>query len=202
MCFARNGHRLNQMPSPAKQHASRPLSRCRILVGRARHQASALSAGLHKLGAYVLEIPFIEIRKPRSYAPLDSALKNIDSYDWLILTSVNGVEAFWERARRLRVGRNSMRHLQVAAIGPATQKAIEERGLKVHVVPQQYVAESVVKSLQLESEREARPARPRQSRPRRDSTRTAQAGRQGGCRRSLRNRRSQVVENALAGCAQ
>ena len=53
------------------------LSGVRVLVGRARHQASALSAGLRELGADVLEIPFIEIRKPRSYKALDSALKNL-----------------------------------------------------------------------------------------------------------------------------
>ncbi len=93
----------------------------RILVGRARHQASALSAGLRDLGADVLEIPFIEIRKPRSYKALDTALKNLSEYDWLILTSVNGVEALWERLRKLRIGGKPMRHLKVAAIGPATR---------------------------------------------------------------------------------
>lgn len=118
-----------------------------ILVGRARHQASALSSGLRELGAQVLEIPFIEIRKPRSYRSLDAALKNLQQYDWLVLTSVNGVEAVWDRLRKLRLTRNALRHLRVAAIGPATKQAIEERGIKVEVVPEQYVAESVVKNL-------------------------------------------------------
>ncbi|MFZ0287419.1 MAG: uroporphyrinogen-III synthase, partial [Terriglobales bacterium] len=72
---------------------ARPLHGIRVLVGRARHQAGALSLGLRKLGAEVIEIPFIEIRRLRSYKPLDSALKNIANYDWIILTSVNGVEA-------------------------------------------------------------------------------------------------------------
>jgi uroporphyrinogen-III synthase len=119
----------------------------RILVGRARHQASALSAGLRKLGAEVIEIPFIEIRKPRSYKPLDSALKRLDEYDWLILTSVNGVDALWERAKNLKLRKKQFHHLKIAAIGPATKKAIEEKGLKVDVVPKEYIAESVVKSL-------------------------------------------------------
>src|SRR6266550_445636 len=79
------------------------LAGIRILVGRARHQASALSAGLRKLGADVIEIPFIEIHKPSSYQPLDSALNRLHEYDWLILTSVNGVEAVWERVRKLGV---------------------------------------------------------------------------------------------------
>ena len=125
----------------------RPLSGVRVLVGRARHQASALSSGLRELGAEVLEIPFIEIRKPRSYKPLDTALKNLSGYDWLILTSVNGVEALWLRMKKLRLTAKKLRHLQIAAIGPVTKKAIEELGLMVHVVPKEYIAESVVESL-------------------------------------------------------
>ena len=119
----------------------------RVLVGRARHQAGALSAELCKLGANVLEIPFIEIRKPRSFKPLDTALRNLATYDWLILTSVNGVEAMWERMSKLRFKGALPSGLRVAAIGPATKKAIEQRGAKVDVVPKEYVAESVVRSL-------------------------------------------------------
>ncbi len=125
----------------------RSLAGLRVLVGRARHQASALSAGLRKLGADVIEIPFIEIRQPRSYKPLDSALKHLDEYDWLVLTSVNGADAVWGRAKKLRLGKKQFQHLQIAAIGPATSKAIKKHGLKVDVVPEEYVAESVVKSL-------------------------------------------------------
>ncbi len=121
-----------------------------MLVGRAWHQAGALSAELRTLGASVLEIPFIEIRKPHSFKPLDSALKNLLAYDWLILTSVNGVEAMWDRLERLRLNLshpNREGEIRVAAIGPATKKAIEKRGVKVDVVPKEYVAESVVRSL-------------------------------------------------------
>jgi uroporphyrinogen-III synthase len=124
-----------------------PLRGLRVLVGRARHQASALSSGLRSLGAEVLEIPFIEIRRPRSYGPLDSALTKLSEYDWLILTSVNGVEAMWERLQKLGFKAQHPAHLKIAAIGPATRRAIEEHGIKVNVVPQEYVAESVVASL-------------------------------------------------------
>jgi uroporphyrinogen-III synthase len=150
---------------------NQPLSGVRVLVGRARHQAGALSAELRRQGAEVVEIPFIEIRKPRSFKALDAALQNLATYDWLILTSVNGVDAMGERmkklyripSRRKREGRDPARAvkrsketaglaaaastLRIAAIGPATKKAIEQRGLKVDVVPQEYVAESVVRSL-------------------------------------------------------
>ncbi|MGC2472928.1 MAG: uroporphyrinogen-III synthase [Candidatus Sulfotelmatobacter sp.] len=154
------------MSKKTNSSTNQPLTDVRVLVGRAKHQAGALSTELRKLGAEVLEIPFIEIRKPRSFKPLDSALKNLPTYDWLILTSVNGVEAMWTRIEKLRPqplwksgpsGPRSTRQnvrastperpLRVAAIGPATKKAIEQRGLKVDVVPKEYVAESVVRSL-------------------------------------------------------
>lgn len=146
----------------ARRKDNPPLKGIRVLVGRARHQAGSLSTELRKNGAQVIEIPFIEIRKPRSFRPLDSALRKLESYDWLILTSVNGVEAMWERLAKLglsleleREGHFSpaARHnqqakrLRIAAIGPATKKAIEQRGVSVSIVPKQYVAESVVRSL-------------------------------------------------------
>jgi len=151
------------MSKNANSTKKQPLRGMRVLVGRARHQAGALSGELRQLGATVIEIPFIEIRKPRSFQPLDTALKNLSTYDWLILTSVNGVEAMWERMEKLRVGHDFSRavkesrskpalaaegsSLRVAAIGPATRKAVEQRGGKVDVVPKEYVAESVVRSL-------------------------------------------------------
>jgi len=124
-----------------------PLAGTRILVGRARHQAGSLASSLRSLGASVIEIPFIEIRTPSTFQPLDAALKNLKTYDWLILTSANGVEAMWSRLRKLRIGRKKLKHLQIAAIGPATKKAIVKHGLKVKMVPEEYVAESVVKGL-------------------------------------------------------
>lgn len=127
--------------------ATFPLAGTRILVGRARHQAGELSSSLRSLGATVLEVPFIEIRKPKSFAALDASLRDLSRYHWLILTSANGVEALWGRLRKLRMTRRRLAHLKVAAIGPATCKAITQKGIKVDVVPEEYVAESVVKSL-------------------------------------------------------
>jgi len=123
-----------------------------VLVGRTRHQASALSAGLKDLGADVIEIPFIEIRPPRSYQPLDTALERIQEFDWLILTSANGVEALEARMKQLRIPLESLEHLKIAAIGPATREEIEKLGLKVRVVPKRYVAEAVVESLEKQVE--------------------------------------------------
>jgi uroporphyrinogen-III synthase len=162
------------MKANSKIKVGLPLSGIRVLVGRAKHQAGKLSAQLRKLGAQVVEIPFIEIRKPKSFRPLDRALRSLGEgkYDWLILTSVNGVDAMWDRMGQLGLisGKNSGKNregreftraeksgekeavlasggLRIAAIGPATKKAIEERGFEVDVVPKEYVAESVVRSL-------------------------------------------------------
>jgi uroporphyrinogen-III synthase len=126
------------------QHA---LIGIRVLVGRASHQASTLSAGLKALGADVIEVPFIEIRPPRSYRPFDSGLNRVSEYDWLVLTSVNGVRALTARMKQLQLSLEHLAHLKIAAIGPATRSAVEQLGLKVAVVPAQYIAESVVESL-------------------------------------------------------
>jgi uroporphyrinogen-III synthase len=131
---------------------NQPLLGWRILVTRAGKQADGLSGPLRERGAEVIEIPTIQINPPHSYKPLDNALKNIAEYDWLILTSVNGVEAVFERMNKLGIPASKLEHLQVAAIGPATKKAIEAQGLNVSVTPDKYVAESVVEALQGKTE--------------------------------------------------
>ena len=95
----------------------------------------------------MVEIPAIEIRPPASYVALNATLNNIENYDWLILTSVNGVEALFARMEKLGFGPEKLLHLNIAAIGPATREKIEEHGLPVDVVPEKYVAESVVEAL-------------------------------------------------------
>ena len=136
------------MKSTRKSGANgQPLCGCRVLVSRAKKQAGALSLQLRDLGCDVIEIPFIEIRKPKSFRPLDCALENLKTYDWLILTSVNGVEALFDRMARKKLNASELRHLKIAAIGPATKSAIEKHGLAVSVTPKEYVAESVVSAL-------------------------------------------------------
>ncbi len=124
-----------------------PLAGCRVLVSRTKEQAGALASALRQLGCEVVEIPFIEIRKPGTYQPMDSALRNLAAYDWLILTSVNGVNALFQRMAKRGLDASSLGHLKIAAIGPATRKAIEQHGLQVTVTPKEYVAESAVAAL-------------------------------------------------------
>src|SRR5689334_15952088 len=130
-----------------KTNKEEPLSGWRILTTRASKQSGGLAAPLRELGAEVVEVPTIEIKPPKSFKALDTALGKIGNYDWLILTSVNGVEALFARTKKLRIQPAKLKHLQVAAIGPATQREIEGHGLKVAVTPEKYIAESVVDAL-------------------------------------------------------
>lgn len=122
-----------------------PLFGQRIVVTRDRAQAAELTGPLHALGADVVEIPALEIREPADWAPLDAAIARLETYDWLIFTSANGVRYFLERldasARDLR----SLR-ARVCAVGPATRAAIESAHIKVDLMPQEYVAESLVEA--------------------------------------------------------
>lgn len=124
-----------------------PLAGKRIVVTRAHKQAEGLSSLLRGYGAEVIEAPVIEIRPPASFESLDEALKNILQYDWLILTSVNGVEALFSRLEPLGFSIDSLQHLKIAAIGPATEERIQDHGLVVDLVPTRYVAEEVVHML-------------------------------------------------------
>jgi uroporphyrinogen-III synthase len=129
-----------------------PLLGWRILTTRASKQSGGLTAPLQELGAEVIEVPTIEIIPPSSYDPLDGSLRKITQYEWLILTSVNGVDAIFARLRKLGMSPDHLHHLKIAAIGPATKKAIEAQGLPVDVTPSEYIAESVVAVLRGKTE--------------------------------------------------
>lgn len=125
----------------------KPLAGKRVVITRAHHQAAPLARELEALGATIISIPTIEVRPPQSFQPLDKALRYIQKYDWLILTSVNGVDALRRRLDKAAMPPGALRHLSIAAIGPATRDALAELGLTVKVVPQEYVAEAVVEAL-------------------------------------------------------
>ena len=130
-----------------KKNKEEPLSGWRILTTRASKQSGGLAEPLREMGAEVVEIPTIVIKPPSSFKSLDAALGKVANYDWLILTSVNGVEALFARIKKLRIAPEKLKHLQVAAIGPATKREIEDHGLQVTVTPERYIAESVVEAL-------------------------------------------------------
>jgi uroporphyrinogen-III synthase/uroporphyrinogen III methyltransferase/synthase len=124
-----------------------PLAARRVLVTRAAHQASKLSDGLRALGAEPVEVPVLEIQPPADLAPLDRALRALDSYDWLILTSANTVRSLQERAQSLGLPLAAGPRLLVAAIGEATAAAARDAGFTIALVPPNYVAESLVATL-------------------------------------------------------
>jgi len=124
-----------------------PLVGRRVLVTRAAHQAGKLSEELRALGAEPVEVPVLEIRPPASFEPLDAALRQLESYDWLILTSANAVRALVERASFLSLSLGKMAPSQVAAVGEATACGARKAGLKVAFVPEAYVAECLVEGL-------------------------------------------------------
>jgi uroporphyrinogen-III synthase len=127
--------------------SSLPLAGRRVLVTRAAHQAGKLSEGLRALGAEPVEVPVLEIRAPESFAALDAALRRLDSYDWLILTSANTVRALAGRAAALGIALAQRDGLKVAAVGEATAEAARKTGFILTFVPEFYVAESLVEGL-------------------------------------------------------
>ena len=111
-----------------------PLFGVSVVVTRAREQAAGLSARLRDLGAGVIELPTIETRPPADWGPLDRAIAGLNTYDWLIFTSANGVRYF---TQRLDEGAGDLRDLRakICAIGPATADAVESLHLKVDLMP-------------------------------------------------------------------
>jgi uroporphyrinogen III methyltransferase/synthase len=112
------------------------------VVTRDRRQAAELAEPLEELGAEVLLLPVIEIQPPADPKPLERAVTCLDTYDWLIFASANGVRAFMERLSDIR-----MLRAKVCAIGPATAAAVEALHIKVDRMPKEYVAESLLEVL-------------------------------------------------------
>ena len=128
-----------------KDSAAMPLQGKRILVTRAQAQAHDLEARLLALGALPLAFPTIHITPPRDgYAALDAALRELPTFDWVVFTSVNGVDHVWQRLAVLGLDGRVFTRLQLAAIGPATAAELTARGLQSIVVPKRFVAEALL----------------------------------------------------------
>ena len=121
-----------------------PLAGLRVLVTRARQQASALSSRLVELGAVPLEYPTIEIRPADDPAPFDAALRDITSFGWIVFTSTNGVDAFWERLLATGQDARSLAASSVCAIGPSTAAALAAHGLTADWMPREFVTDSIL----------------------------------------------------------
>lgn len=124
----------------------KPLFGKRVLVTRARSQASELSERIAELGGEAYEFPLVKMVSPRETAELDRAIAELGSYDWVIFTSTNGVAYFFKRLRELGADIRTMR-AKLAAVGPKTAEALAEKGLQVNVLPAEFRAESLLESL-------------------------------------------------------
>jgi uroporphyrinogen III methyltransferase/synthase len=126
---------------------ARPLFGRRIVVTRARAQASEFTGRLEALGAEVIEFPTIEVVPPTSYAALDAALGRLGDYQWVVFTSVNGVRAFLERLAAVGRDTRDLGGTRLAAIGSETARALARAHLRADAVPEEYRAEALAAAL-------------------------------------------------------
>ncbi len=153
-----------------KWFENRPLLGRRIVVTRAREQASDLVRRLSDMGADCLESPTIQVVPPDDWQPLDRAIENLDSYEWIVFTSVNGVKFFFRRLFETGRDVRSLHRLRTACIGPVTAETLLGYGIRTDILPESYRAESVVEAFRsvdvsgrrilLPRAREARPVLP------------------------------------------
>jgi len=128
-------------------YEKKPLFGKRVLVTRARAQASDLSCLIAELGGEPVEFPVIRLVSPRNPASLDAALDRLDAFDWVIFTSTNGVAFFFRRLRERGIDIRTMARARVAAVGPKTAEALEEKGLRVELLPQRFDGDALAAAL-------------------------------------------------------
>lgn len=128
-------------------YEKRPLFGRRIVVTRARSQASKLTARLEALGAEAVEMPAIRIEPPADPGPLDAAAADVARFDWVIFTSANGVEAFFDALARAGKDARALHACRLCAIGPATAERLGQFGLAPDLQPRKFVSTEIVKAL-------------------------------------------------------
>ena len=126
---------------------NKPLFGKRVLVTRACTQASSLSRLLLEHGAQPIEMPAIEIKAIPSSEELDQAILDLESYQWLVFTSANGVKPFFERLYTLNRDARWLKSIKIGAIGPATASALETRGLRLDYLPPVYTSQGFLAGL-------------------------------------------------------
>jgi uroporphyrinogen III methyltransferase/synthase len=124
----------------------RPLHGRRVIVTRAVKQSGEMTRSLAALGAEVISCPTIEIKAPSSWEPLDRALVHLSWYDWLVFTSVNGVEYFLWRMDALGHGRGELGYHRVCAVGRKTAEKLESENIMVDLTPERFTADAVVEA--------------------------------------------------------
>lgn len=130
---------------------NRPLTGKRVLVTRARQQASSLSRLLADRGARPVELPAIAVEAIEDNVDLVRAIKDIDRYQWVVFTSVNGVEAFFNRLKKLHLDARILKNIKISAIGPATAESLECRGILVDYLPAEFTSRGLLDGLKSKS---------------------------------------------------
>ena len=119
-----------------------------ILVTRARAQSEEITAGIEALGGTVIHCPTIEFAQPSDPAPLEAAINRLESFDWIVFTSANGVTFFCDRLNQLREdGVDSIASLVTCAIGPSTAKALASAGVEADVIPEVATSEGALSAI-------------------------------------------------------
>ena len=131
---------------------NRPLSGKRIVVTRTRKQAGVLTDQLRHLGADVIELPTIRIEPPSDLRAFAELVQDAHSYDWIVFTSPNGINAFFDLFYKLYDDAREIGGARIAAIGPTTAQRVRDFHLKVDLQPEEYVAESLVREFRKEGD--------------------------------------------------
>jgi len=124
----------------------KPLFGKGIVITRPQRQADDLARLLISEGAYPISFPTIKIVPPANWHGLDEAIDKLTTYNWLIFTSANGVQFFFERLREKNKDIRDLKGIKICCIGPATARQIEDKGIKVDLVPEQFIAEGILES--------------------------------------------------------
>ena len=125
---------------------TKPLFGKGVVITRPERQADDLARLLAAQGANPIAFPTISITEPSNWSELDHALRQLESYNWLIFTSANGVHFFFERLRQKDMDIRDLKGIKIGCIGPATARQIEDRGIRVDLVPEEFIAEGLLKS--------------------------------------------------------
>ncbi|MGB3208462.1 MAG: uroporphyrinogen-III synthase [Crinalium sp.] len=131
-------------PQPGSGNNDAPLAGKTILVTRSAGQSSQFSDRLKREGATVIEMPTLEIGHPSSWEALDSAIANLNTFDWLILTSANGVEYFFARLGAQGIYTYALANLKIAVVGKKTAVYLKQHGIQADFIPPDFTADSLV----------------------------------------------------------
>jgi uroporphyrinogen III methyltransferase / synthase len=141
-CDASTSPISNELVLPHSQPS--PLAGKTVLVTRAAGQASDFSQMLRSRGARVIEMPTLEIVPPSSWADLDREIEILNTFDWLILTSTNGVDAFFGRLALAGKDSRALAGVNIAAVGQKTAQSLQQHGIKPDFMPPDFVADALV----------------------------------------------------------